>query len=290
MKTYLRLSVTAALMVGMLSGCGNNKSKDKLLGGNLSGGDGSSGTTILSPVSSTQNDQAASAAQTAALAASLASSGMGSMGAPQARAVMNASRVGMPTNPFGNVDSEGYYNMTRSNLGPEQGGSGTFRLRFSDNSDNTVDLFNWTGFSQFPPTFPIIRYVSVKVSGTDPEGNTFSATMRQDMGVQTGTMSDMTNFMTGNMIMTGTINVSGPMGTFTFTSELTISNATGLVVSGTESGSGTLPDGTQVTISIVWANGVGDGTVTVNGETVIIHINADGSGTYRDNGGTHAIN
>lgn len=58
---------------------------------------------------------------------------------------------------------------------------------------------------------------------------------------------------------------------------------TAKVISGTVSGSGD-SDGKTVTFTTTWSNGVGDGTVTVEGETWTIHIDPDGE-SYREKDG-----
>lgn len=60
-------------------------------------------------------------------------------------------------------------------------------------------------------------------------------------------------------------------------------NKTAKVLGGTVSGSGD-SDGKAVTFTTTWANGVGDGTVTVEGETWTIHIDPDGE-SYREKDG-----
>lgn len=62
---------------------------------------------------------------------------------------------------------------------------------------------------------------------------------------------------------------------------------TAKVISGTVSGSGD-SDGKAVSFTTTWLNGVGDGTVTVEGETWTIHINPDGE-SYREKDGKRVV-
>ncbi len=64
-------------------------------------------------------------------------------------------------------------------------------------------------------------------------------------------------------------------------------NKTAKMLGGTVSGSGD-SDGKAVSFTTTWSNGVGDGTVTVEGETWTIHINPDGE-SYREKDGKRVV-
>ena len=80
------------------------------------------------------------------------------------------------------------------------------------------------------------------------------------------------------------VDLAMTMTNMTFSSTISGTTATNTGPDGTISFTGTVDD-KPVSGSIVYVNGVGDGTVTVNDEKVTIHINADGSGTWTDSKG-----
>ncbi|HRY28562.1 MAG TPA: hypothetical protein P5079_00845 [Elusimicrobiota bacterium] len=295
---FLRLMMALALTFGVV-GCGNNKSKNKVLGGVLYDGTSSSSSSGVS-TPNTPAGQAADAAQVAAQVAQVAGTTGSAMGAPAARRIGPGGGQpgggggqpggGMPS--WGAMGSDGYYTLVFPN-DPQFGSAPTVKIRFEKTDGTAVAFFTileslMSGGMPDPTTLATIQAITrvrQRVSGTDPGGNTFTATMTAPFGVPGGAGGSM---VPSDMSMTGTIDVSGPDGTFHFDITETVSPANN-TMSGTLTGTGTLPDGTTVNINLTMTNGVVTGTVTVGGETVQVDIDQNGAGNYRDSTGTHQL-
>ncbi|HOW27640.1 MAG TPA: hypothetical protein PK876_03960 [Elusimicrobiota bacterium] len=274
MKTYLRLSVTAALMVGMLSGCGNNKSKDKLLGGDLAGSSsgGSTGGSNIGGGGASSNAVANAGASQTALQASVTAgslaSTIGSSFAPQANRAPGAIFAA-----YANAGS-GYYYLD----GPAADGDYTkAKFMYSDGTyfdpNDAQNFLSNGGLTQ------------IAIENKDVGDSASSYSLASFTFAITAANADMG--LTGTIYMTDPIQGSATMTLSNFTVDATSNKIKG----GSMTGSITMGDGTAITMSCVFnADGSMDGTATISGAgTITIHINADGSGTYTDATGTHVI-
>lgn len=285
MKNEISILAVLILSLGLLTACGDNKAKDKLLGGVDYGANGigiagmgttddttdvtttSTGTaTATNPATTAQKDSATQATlQAAEISGSMGTTLGTSFAPPYYGALLKAFQM------F-SEDVNGYYYINIGNRDAEN----YIKGRFTDATGGVINP------NDSQTMHDSLAKVEVEISESGGVLGTFTCTLETPAS---------------DMITNGTVTMgNASTGVLTFTvTNMTIDAATGAPKGGTITCNGPFLDGTTLSLTMTFnTNGSLDGTAAITSATInsaiTVHINADhASGTYVDETGTHDI-